>query len=238
MIGTFFNLIFFQPLYNLLVVIVSFLPGHNIGLAIVILTVIIKTVLLPLQHKMTTTQRKIKEIEPEISSIKNSYKNNSSEQAKKIMELYRAHGINPFSGFLSLAIQLPILIALFLVFRDSFTFNQALLYQFVPAPPFVETGFLGVDLAAKSIILSFMVAISQFTQTKLALPPLTKTTDNSFSSMFQKNIHLQSKYVFPVLSLFIAYTLPAAIAIYWIAGNIFSITHEIFVRRLALKTLS
>ncbi len=236
MISSVFNLILFQPLYNALVFLASILPGHSIALAIIILTVLIRFILLPLYHKSLKTQRKLKEIEPELKKIKEEY-NNKEEQARRIMELYRFHGVNPFSSIILLFVQLPVILALFYVFSRGFELNLDILYSFVQSPTTVDRTLFGLfPLTEKSYILALFVGLSQFFQIKLSLPPLPPKTDQtpSFQSDLARSMNMQMRYVMPVIITVITSQFPAAIALYWLTGNFFSIAHELLVRREAV----
>src|SRR3989338_9121783 len=134
-----FRTIFYNPLYNALILISALLPGNNLGWSIIILTIIIKIILFPLYHKTTTTQHKLKNLEPEIKKIKTQYQKDNAEQTRQVMSLYRSHGVNPFSGILVILIQLPILIALFLVFRSDFSLAAGNIYSFIPLPTDLNT---------------------------------------------------------------------------------------------------
>src|SRR3989344_5324250 len=94
----FYNEVFYRPLLGALVFLTSVLPGHDLGLAVILLTVFIRTLTFPFTHQMLKTQSAMKRIEPEVKKIY-AEKKNKEEQTKALMELYRAHGINPLSGF-------------------------------------------------------------------------------------------------------------------------------------------
>lgn len=217
--------IFYQPLLWGLVFLSSNLPGKDLGIAIILLTFVVKVILFPLTHKTLKTQAVMKKIEPNIKKIQSEFKDKREEQAKRLMELYRAHGINPFSGFFGIFIQLPILIALYHIFWKSLTM----------LPAGVNTVFLGfIALTEASIGMAAVAAISQFWQAKLAVPPSsTKATEGKdMASMMQK----QMLYVFPIIIFMIAYKLPAAVSLYWTSMNIFAIIHEAYVRRKSQTT--
>lgn len=236
MIISVFNTILFNPLYNALVFLTNILPGHNIALAIILLTVIVKLVLFPLYHKSTKTQAQIKNIEPKLKKIKEQYKDDKQEQAKKTMELYREHGINPFISIGLLFVQLPIVLALFYVFFRGFELNLDILYSFVSAPMMIDTSLFGFwDIADKSVFLAILVGISQYIQMRLALPPIPKSNKNqsSFKDDFARSMNIQMRYVMPVVIIFIASSFPIAISLYWLTSNIFAIGHELVVKRKA-----
>ncbi|MEK7478140.1 MAG: YidC/Oxa1 family membrane protein insertase [Patescibacteria group bacterium] len=228
-----FNALFYQPLYNALVYLSSIVPGNNIGLAIILLTLLVKIVLLPLYHKAATTQAKMRKIEPEINRLKDLHKDNKEELAKKTLELYRLHQVNPFLSIVIIFIQLPILIALFYVFQNNFVFEPKLLYSFVTVPPHLVTTLWGISMTAKSIVLAVLTGLTQFVQMQIALPKLAKPETgkaDSFKDDFARSMNLNMKYFMPVLIAFFAYNLSSAIGLYWVTSNIFSIGQEIYVR--------
>ncbi len=234
MFKAFFHTFFFEPLYNALVFLSSILPGHSIGWAIIILTLIVKFALLPLYRQSLHTQRKMKEIEPEVKAIREQYKDNQ-EQAKKLMELYQVNKINPFAGIVAIVIQIPIFLALFWVFKDSFVYNHDWLYSFVQVPASVNTMFLGVlDLTKRSIILAILTGVTQFISMVLSLPALPKKNPkeaSNFKDDLARSMNVQMKYVMPAFMGFIALSFPAAVALYWLVSNLFAIGNELFVKR-------
>ncbi|OHA49862.1 MAG: hypothetical protein A2W59_01120 [Candidatus Terrybacteria bacterium RIFCSPHIGHO2_02_41_19] len=232
-----YNLVFFEPLLNGLALLIKYLPLHDMGLAIIILTLAVRFVILPFTHKSTVTQIKMKKLEPELREIKNAHKNDSQAQAKKTMELYKKHGINPVAGILTLFIQIPIIFALYKVFLGGTTFDPAHLYSFVAVPDLVSIKFLGlVDVTQKSYIMPVLAALTQFYQMKLALPPIKKQdTGNSFKDSLARSMNVQMRYVLPFFIFFIGLKLSSGIALYWTTMNVFAIVHEAIVRRRAEK---
>ncbi len=226
----FYNEIFYRPLLGALVFLTSVLPGHDLGFAVILLTVIIRALTFPLTHRMVKTQNAMRLIEPEVKKIHEDYKN-KEDQAKALMALYKKHGINPFSGFLSLLIQFPLLIALYQVFWKGIPFKPQEIYGFLQIPQNINTVFLGfISLTDPNVGMAALAAVSQFWQAKLALPP--KTTPPAKGEMAQA-MQWQMVYIFPVIIFFISLKLPAAVGLYWTAMNIFAIVHEATVRRQA-----
>lgn len=226
-----FHQVFFLPLYNLLVWLSTILPGHHVAWAIIVVTLLVRLLLFPFQHQMSHTQLRLKKIEPDVQKIKQDYATDKSEQAKRLFELYREHGINPWFGFITLLVQLPILLALFYVFRSDFNFQPDWLYSFVLPPTTLVTTFLGFDLVGRSYFLAALVGVSQWAQARLTSPALgpTKGEAKSWSGDFQRSLQLQMRYVFPVLIVLVAISLPAAISLYWLVSNIFTLTHSWWV---------
>ena len=235
-----YNEVFYRPLLNTLFLITDYLPGESLGFAVIILTLLIRLVVFPLNHKMIKTQRAMKQIEPAIKKIQ-SEKKNREEQARALMELYRAHGVNPFSGFLALFIQLPLLFALFYVFRSDLAAQSQFVYSFVRLPEQINTLFLGfVALTEPNVIMATTAGLSQFFQAKLAVPPSQKNKNivssdgkPDFAAIMQK----QMVFLFPVLIFIFSIQMPAAVALYWTVMNLFAIVHEAVVRRRATETM-
>ena len=233
----FFATVFYQPLYNTLVFILSVVPGANVGVSIIVLTVVVRTVLLPLSHKSVVSQAKMRTLAPHIEKLKEKHKDNKQEQARKTMELYKEHGINPFSGCLLVLIQLPIIFALYFVFFKGLPdLKIEHLYSFVELPSAVSMMFLGIMLSKKSIILALLAAVTQYYQIKLSIPPLApaaKDAKPSFKDDFARSFNIQMRYMLPVIVFGISYTISAAVALYWATSNLFSIGHELYVKRKA-----
>ena len=227
----FYNEVFYRPLLGALVFLTSVLPGHDLGLAVILLTVFIRTLTFPFTHQMLKTQSAMKRIEPEVKKIY-AEKKNKEEQTKALMELYRAHGINPLSGFFMLLIQLPLLFAMYQVFWRCIPFQAGEVYSFLNIPESINTMFLGfIPLTEASVLLAVLAAASQFLQAKLAVV----VSNSSDKKDMQRMMQTQMVYFFPIMIFFIAFKLPAAVSLYWTAMNVFAIVHEAIVRRKAEK---
>ena len=226
--------ILYRPLVNGLALLTGLVPGHDIGLAIILLTLVVRIVLFPLTHRSLLTQRKMKELEPHINRIRSETKERRELQSQKIMELYRLHGVKPLLGCLTLFIQLPVLVALYHVFWKGLLFDDpSIYYSFISPPEFIQTNFLGLlDLTSPSWLLAFFAGFSQFFQMKLA-QPLLPPRGTSFKEEMSRALAIQSLYIFPFLIFFISFRFPAALALYWTASNIFATLHEALVRRSA-----
>lgn len=236
MISSVFNLIFFNPLYNLLITLSAFLPGYSFGGAIIVLTLLVKVVLLPLQHQALKIQKKMKILEPKLAEVKRLHSRDKGEQAKQIMALYRAHGINPLTTFWTILVQIPVILALFFVFQTGAALRPDILYSFVPQPEALSLIWLNfIDLTKPFIYLSLLVGLTQFIQLSLAAPaklaPPQSKTKTGLPQDFARNLQAQMRYTLPVIIIFAASTLPAAIGLYWLTSNLFAIGHELVVRR-------
>lgn len=237
MLTTFFNTVFYQPLYNGLIFLIDIVPGNDVGLAVILLTVLVKFILFPLTHKSSKTQQAMRKIEPEISKINEQHKGDKQQKSLKTMELYQKHGINPFSGCLIFLVQIPIIFALYWVFFKGLNgLNKDLLYPFVSFPGNINTQFLGlIDMAGKSIVLALIAGVTQYFQIKLTLPPQQKKNEKhgelSLKDEFTKNFQYQMRYVFPIVVVFISYTISGAVALYWAVSNTLAIAQELYTMR-------
>jgi YidC/Oxa1 family membrane protein insertase len=232
----FFITILYQPLYNGLVALLGALPIADVGLAVILFTVLIKLFLMPLSKKSLETQIKLKKLEPEIAEIKKQHKADMQTQGVKTMELYRNNNINPFSGFFLILIQIPIIISLYYIFLRAGlpSINENLLYSFIPIPTNIDMHLFGVfDLAGKSIILALLAGITQFIQIWRTMPPQPKKVGGEFSlkDEFAKSMGIQMRYVMPIVITFIAYSLSGVVALYWATSNIFAIGQEYFIKK-------
>lgn len=238
MISNFFHIVFYDPIYNGLVFFIDNVPGGDVGLAIVLLTISIRVILYPIFTSSIKTQAKVKQVEPQIKELKEKYKNDKQTQAQKTMKLYKEHKINPFSGILAVFIQLPIFISLYFIILKSGLpeINPDLLYSFIKAPIEVGMNFLGLlDLTEKSILLALTAGVSQFIHTKLTpLGAPVKKKQNKEPNLKDDLAHsmkLQMKYGLPIMITFIAYFISGAVALYWTANNILGIIQELWIRR-------
>jgi YidC/Oxa1 family membrane protein insertase len=233
-----YNTLLYKPLYNTFIGLVGTFPFLDAGIVVIIFTIIIKLILFPISQKSVRSQIEMKKIQPEIDEIKLKYKDNKQEQALKTMNLYKERGINPFSGVLLAFIQLPILIALYMVFYKGglTTIRTDLLYPFISVPEHINKFFLGLfDITQENTILALVVGLSQFFQIRFTLPAIKKTgdekKDSSFQSELAKSMNMQMKYVMPAFMFFIAISLPSLVSLYLITSSFFAIGQELYQRR-------
>src|SRR3989338_7240165 len=187
MLSHIWNIVLYQPLLNALAFLVSIIPGGDVGIAVIVLTIIVKIVLFPLSQKSIESQAQMNLLTPELNKIKESGKN-KEEQAKLTFELYKKHKTNPFSGCLLVLIQIPIIFALYYVFYKGINFETGILYSFVPTPEKINTMFLGfLDMTGKSWILAVLAGVSQFLQAHfIPKPPVSTGGKGSFGDSFAK----------------------------------------------------
>lgn len=215
----FFTTILYQPLYNLFIFLLGVMPGHNVGLAIIALTAVIRVLLYPLKHKSIDAQIKLRDLQPELQEINKKYKNDRQGASMATMQMYKDKGINPAAGCLPQLLQLPILLVLFLVFRNG-VYQHDLLYSFVAIPEQVSTHFLWIkDMTMPDpwFILPALAGVSQFlfSRSIMRLQPATGDPNDVMTIMSKQMI-----YFFPLMTVFIAARLPAALSVYWVVGTL------------------
>lgn len=234
MIADLFHAAVYIPLYNALIWILSHADWIDVGLAVIALTVIVKLILSPLSLKAARTQRLMKELEEPMKEIREKFKDRT-EQGQAMLQLYKDRNVNPFSGFLVLFVQLPVVLGLYFVFLKGGLpdVHASDLYSWVAVPENVDMFFLGlVDMAGKSYILAALAGATQYLQVTFAMPPLKPRDEKaSFQEDFARTMQLQMKYVLPVVIVVVAYIASAAVALYWITSNIFAIGQELYVKR-------
>lgn len=234
MIGNIWNVVLYNPLLNALAFLVSIVPGGDVGVAVIILTLLVKIVLFPLSQRSIESQAKMTFLAPELKKIKDSGAS-KEEQAKQTFELYKVHKTNPFSGCLLVLIQIPIIFALYFVFLKGMSFDGTNLYYFIHIPAQINMNFLGlVDITGKGLlVLALLAGISQYFQAYFMPKPAPgKVGDkDSFQENFTKSMQTQMKYVFPFIVAFIAYSVSGAVALYWITSNVFAIGQQIYAKK-------
>jgi YidC/Oxa1 family membrane protein insertase len=234
--AAFFSAVFYQPLYNGLILLFNLIPGGDMGIAVILFTLIIKLILFPLSQKAVKTQLGMKRLEPEFAKIREKYPD-KQEQALKTMELYKVAGVNPFASFFLVIIQLPILIALYYTFVRSGlpTINTSLLYPFVHANKVISMQLFGlVDISSKNAILSLLAALSTYLQIRFSgatLPPKAPGSKASFSDDLARTMNMQMRYIYPVIVFIISYRISGAVALYWLVTNLITALQELYVRR-------
>lgn len=231
-----FETLLVQPIYNLFVAVAGVVPNHDAGLAIIVLTFIIRIVLYPVFTASIRTQMGMAAMQPELEALKDKYKNDKEAQARAQMELFRKHKVNPLSGIGTLIIQLAVMIALyFAIFREGFpTVDASLLYSFVKAPEAVATDFFGLVnlLEPHHVLLALLVGLTQYFAIRLTVSRTPNThpkgSDKETVQRMQQNLML---YMMPLVMMVTSYFFAAAVGIYFVASNVFSLGQEWLIRR-------
>ncbi len=204
-------------LLNVLFSLSSAVGLPNYGVAIILLTMLIKTLIYPLTYKQMASMRKTVDLQPKIKAIQEKYKNDKEKANAAVMELYKEHNVNPMGGCLPIVVQLPIFWALYSTLRN---------FKYDPSNIGAHM-FLGFDLThiygftpSYHIILPLFAAATTYLQTKVTNP--NASTDPTQKTML---------YIMPVFFAYISATVPSGLALYWVTMNVVSILQQLYINR-------
>ena len=226
-----YQTIFYRPILNVLVYFYETIAGRDFGIAIILVTLLIRFILYPLFHKSAKHQMTLQRLQPKIKKIQELHKNDKQKQTQAMMELYKEHGVNPFLSIILLVVQLPILISLYQIILSGLRAGGigSGLYSFVTAPQTINTLFLGViDLKERSIILVLLAAISQYFQARLAI---YRSPDAAGPPSPAERMARQMAFIGPVITVVIFYNLPAGVGLYWLISSLFSVVQQLIVNK-------
>lgn len=236
-----YNEAIYKPLFNLMVFFYNAVPGHDIGIAIILLTLFVRLLFYPINGKAIESQKKMQEIQPKIKEIQKKYKDNKEEQAKKLMEFYQKNKINPLSGCLPLLIQFPILIALYHVFINGFKDESlsAVYTSYISNPGHIDPLFLGlINLSETNIYLALIAGSLQYFQTRMMMgdkkeekeekkeEKSLKKTPEEKTQEFAQNMTKQMIYLMPVMTFVFAMSFPSGLALYWAVTTLLAIVQQ------------
>jgi len=222
--------IFYIPLFNLLILLFDVIPGHDLGVAIIVLTILIRLVFFPLSIKAQRSQRAINLLAPKIKEIKEKFQKDQAAQGAAIMALYKEHGVNPVAGCLPLLIQLPILIALYQVFIAGLNVESlSLLYPFIPNPGTINPFFLGViGITNPNRWIAVLAAAMQFVQSRQSLAYMNAAgSPDPRAAMLNK----QMMYLLPAFIIVIGWNLPAGLLLYWVTTTAASLVEQWYLKK-------
>jgi len=216
-----FQLLIFQPLYNLLALF-SNLTNGDLGWAVLILAAIIRLIIWPWYKKAMGDQRKMAKLQPKIKEIQKKFKKEPIKGNQEIMKIFREEKINPGNSFFFIFFQLAIFISLYIFFRQAIVNDWALyLYNFVKLPEQINYLFLGiVDLKAPSLALAIISA-----------------SLNSFLTFIQPSSGQNKAMLlgFPFIILFFYQKFPAIVILYWIGFTLVNILQEYIIHKDASR---
>jgi len=232
MLTLIFNEALYRPIFNALVFLYNFIPGHDFGIAIIILTIIIRIILSPLTYKSIKSRKALLVLQPKIKEVQKKY-TKKEEQSKELMKLYKENKINPASGCLPLLIQIPVLLALYRALINILkTDILTSLYTFVSNPGTINSMFIGIlDLAKSSPVLAILAGASQFFYSKLTMKQqaqMPQMGKDDKSANLQKTMGKQMTYVMPLVTVFIAWSFPAGLALYWFVSTVLGLAQEYY----------
>jgi len=238
--SAFFDAAIYDPILNGLLFIQRYLPTHDMGLSIILLTTLIKGILYIPSLSAIRASRQLQVLQPKLQELQKKYKDDRQALAREQMKLYKESKVNPLSSCLPILIQLPVLYALYRVFfsglhitdqgllaTNQLTHVYPMLRGYFETTPLNTTFFGLVDLAKNhNVILALLSGAAQFWQTKMLAAPkepkIPGAKDESMASAMNK----QMTFLFPLFTIYITYQFSAGLALYWITSSVFTIIQQ------------
>lgn len=242
-----FHDVFTDPLFNGLIGLHRVLPGHDLGAAIVLLTIVIRSILIWPSLAQIKASRSMQILQPKLKELQKKFANDRQELGRQTMALYRESRVNPLASCLPILIQIPFLIALYQVFISGIEVDPAtgllqadrlqdlypILREQYATTPVGTVAFGFLNLAANhNILVALLVGASQFYQAKMLVPAVTPpNADGAKDESLAATMSKQSMYIFPVVTAWLTYTFPVGLGIYLLTTNLFSIVQQAVVLR-------
>ncbi len=242
-LGYVWDLILYRPIYNTLIFLTSILPGHDLGLAIIVLTILMRVILLIPNQKALEQQKQMQKLQPKIAEIQKKYEGNQQKIGEETLKLWKEYKVNPAGSCLPILIQLPILIALYNAIANGLQVSSTY-FLYPPLKGFsidqINSFFLGIlDLSKPNLyILPILLAVLQYIQMRLSFanaakkqakntPPKAKGDMPDAGAVTSKVM----TYIFPLLIALMSIGFPAGIAVYWGVSTLFGIGQQLWVNR-------
>ncbi|HEY6019416.1 MAG TPA: YidC/Oxa1 family membrane protein insertase [Candidatus Paceibacterota bacterium] len=229
-----FQTILIDPIYNVFIFLTGLMPYGDAGLAIIATVLLTRIILYPVFISSIRSQMNMSAMQVELEATKHKYEHDKDALAKHQMELVRKYKVNPLSILASIVVQFGLLISLYIaLFREGFPhINEALLYPFVHAPAAISTTFFGLInlLTPHHVVLAVLVGLTQYAALHLTIKrtPTTSTGDKAATQKAQQQV---MQYFMPVMVGILSYFFAGAVGLYFLAGNLVSLSQELIVRR-------
>lgn len=243
MLGTIFHEGLYRPLFNALIALYTFLPGQDVGVAVIVLTILVRLLLTPLLRRQFRSARVMSALQPQLAEIRRATKDRQ-EQSRRMLALYQQHGVNPAGGCLPLVVQLPILWAMYAVLRDGL--SPAVLdglYAFLPNPGTINPVAFGfLDLARvpleragetmtiiwPGVALALLTGIVTFWQAKLTPSPAphAASEDTTTAEQAAHRMSRQMLLIMPVMIIWWGLFLPVGLSLYWFVSTLVSVAQQ------------
>ncbi|MEK7624193.1 MAG: YidC/Oxa1 family membrane protein insertase [Patescibacteria group bacterium] len=214
-----FHDLLYQPILEVLIFIYKNVSFHDLGIAIILLTIFVRFLLLPFFYHGTKDQTKIQRLQPLVKKIQQDHKDDREKQTRVLLDLYKEHRINPFSGILLLIIQLPVLIALYQVFLNGLSSAVFDNYKFLSL----------INLNQKNALITILAVLAQYFQGRLMMPK-TGTGQAAADRASQAML-----YIGPAITFLFLSSLPSALGLYWLVSSLFSLGQQIFINKALEK---
>jgi len=204
----------------------------NYGIAILLLTILVKLILFPLTRKSQMSMFKMQQLQPLIGQLKEKYKGDKQRMGQEQMKLFKEQGVNPMSGCLPIVLQMPVFFALFRTLQLSFEMRQTPFVAWIDdlsmPDTLIQLSFSMPFLGDAINVLPIIMGIASFVQMKLT--PKNTSGDDPQAKMQQKMMQMM-----PVIFPFILYKFPSGLTLYWTTSTLISICEQMFIRRSIKK---
>lgn len=239
-----FFTLFTQPILNALVWLYGVLPWADMGVTIVVFTVLVKCVLWPLNAKALKGQKAMQTIQPKLKALQVEYKDRPQELTQATIQLYKQERVNPFASCLPILIQLPILLAMFHALRLVVGGESVgAMYGFLSHPEQIRLVSFGVlDLTKHSYVLAVLTGVAQFFQTRMmsAVRPLTEKQKNLLKGAgdaqevksavgdedMAQAVTRSMTYTLPLVTVIAGATISSGVVLYWLASTVMAVLQQ------------
>jgi YidC/Oxa1 family membrane protein insertase len=196
----------------------------NYGVAIVILTILVRVVTAPLVSKQMRSMEGMRGLQPKIKEVQEKHKDDRQKQSEEMMRLYKKEGVNPLGGCLPMVLQLPVMIGLFYALRSSIELREAPFFGWIDDLSAPETLFMIPGLELPVRVLPLVMGGTMLLQQKITPQP---TMDATQARMMTT--------VMPIVMTFVFYQFASGLVLYWMLSNILAIAHQMWIRRASTK---
>ncbi len=226
MIGDIFTTGLLDPMINVLVVLNNALWG-SFGLAVIAFTILVRFVTFPLTLRQLQQTRAMQALQPRVQELQKKYTDPKRRQ-EEMMKAYREAGVNPLGCLGPLVLQFPILIALFYAIRQTLAVSPEALdnlsghlyaWSYIQEAVPLEESFLGMNLAAPSMLMVALVGISTWAQSKTTVTVATDERARTQQQMMQ--------WLLPVMFMFFSFSFPSGVSLYWVVTSVVSVGFNI-----------
>ena len=209
-------------IYAIMVFLYGLIP--NYGLVVILFAVLIKVITYPLMAKQLRSTKKMQEIQPELNKIKLKYKHDPALQQQKMAALFQESGVNPLAGCLPMLVQFPVLIAVFMVFRNTIEFRGEPFFLWITDLASPDTLFVVGSIPIN--VLPFLMSLSMF-YTMQASTAAQPTGGDPAQEATQKMM----KYMFPGMMFFLFYSFPSGLNLYYLCFNVLQIVQQKLINK-------
>ncbi len=239
LIGNLFNHIFTYPIFNGLILLYQLFG--DLGLSIIVLTLVIKLILFPLTLQQLKSMKATQALQPQVAEIRKKYAKDQQAQAVATQALYKEYGLNPLAGCLPLLIQLPVLYGLFYalntgLIKATLPHINAIIYPFLPhltkIPDIYIKWFTFISpslhislVAPHNLILAILAAVATFVQLRMSQPKTVGATASDPSTQSMKTM----QYIMPFVTGYFAWLYPSGLALYWTVSSVFQAVQQYFI---------